>query len=424
MERALFLLVVLSAILAVLQVYDRDPAAYLHHQSDNQGYYQWLPSVLIDHNVDTMYWCSRLPSGKYLSAFTFGVALLQLPFFLIGHAWAHVTGQPTDGFSAPYAYSIMMSAATYAGLGCVLAYRLAKRFCLGRYAMAAALVMFFGTNLLYYSAHEGNMSHVYSFFLIGWFAWCCIRLMGNGRVIHIVGAVLSFGLLVLVRQVNIVVIAFPVLLALRTPEGISRMLHSILKHRVAFSLSVAVAFLPYLGMMLYWRRITGSFVAFGYQTDGPAFYWGEMVPGLVLLGIRNGWLLYTPIMAPVLAWLAYSVLKGRRPALGVLLPVVLICIVYAAWWCWYLGTSFGHRGFIDLYALLAIPMAWMFRSLWRSGRPVRVVSVLLLIALLWLNLGMTERYTWHWSQDSWTWAQLEDQFSDIVAGRYKPVGPR
>ena len=423
-ELALFGVVFLIAILAGWQVHGRDTDAFLWHYSDNLGYYQWLPGSIINHDIDRMFWQYQLPSGKYLSIFTFGVALMQLPFFLLGHVWALAFGHPTTGFSTPYAVTILASSVTYSALGCVMAFRLARRFAAWPYALAAATLLFLGTNLLYYSAHEANMSHSYSFFLMGLFAWSTLRVLSGPQKMAAVLWVASLGMLVFVRQLNVIALLFPALLALRDPGGMRGFMRNLLAHRTAFFLSAALSAIPYFLMVAYWIRITGSPFVFSYGVKGEHFEWDRMVPLAVLASVRNGWLVYSPIMIPVITWLIITAWKGLRSARAILVMVLLTCLIYSAWWSWHLGTSYGHRGFIDLYALLAIPLAGLLRWLWHRGRTVRIASATALFLLIWLNLGLTERYTWHWSQDDWTWGQLGGQVEDVFALRYRPVGER
>ncbi|MEO8066811.1 MAG: hypothetical protein ABI599_03865 [Flavobacteriales bacterium] len=417
----LFIAVMATALIASWQVHSNDPLHFLRQQSDNQGYYQWLPGVIIDHNIDRMYWQYQLPNGNWLSLFTFGVALLQLPFFLLGHVWAMAFGYPLDGFSEPYAVTNMISSAFYAALGCVLAYRLARRYSGWPYAAVATVLIFIGTNLLYYSSHEGGMSHSYSFFLMGLFAWCTLRVQDGPRRIHVAGWVLGLGLLVLVRQLNVIAVLFALLFAMASPGGVRRFVRHLVMHPRTLIISGLVAAVPFVLMMLYWHRISGSYLLFTYGQKGEHFEWDRMVPGRVLTDIRNGWFVYTPVMVPVVAWLLWGTWKGWRPARGILVVLALTWLIYSAWWCWFLGSGFSHRGFVDLYALLAIPMAWMLRSLWRGGLVVRALSSAVLVLLLWYNLGLTERFTWHWSQEDWTWERFADQVGDVFAGRYEPV---
>jgi hypothetical protein len=207
-EWTLFLLVALCCWHAQWLVHGDDPSAFLQGKSDNLGYYQWLPAAFVDGSFDKMAWSHQLESGKWLSMLTFAVALLQLPFFLLGHWFAASMGYPVDGYSAPYAVMTLLGASIYTAAGCVIAYKLAARYAGELAALLSVLVIFSGTNLLYYAVYQPWYSHLYSFFLIGLFCWCSTRLLDGPRPRHVVLWVLSGGLVVLVRQLNIIVLLF------------------------------------------------------------------------------------------------------------------------------------------------------------------------------------------------------------------------
>ena len=101
----------------------------------------------------------------------------------------------------------------------------------------------------------------------------------------------------------------------------------------------------------------------------------------------------------------------------ILLVLLFTWLLYSAWWCWWLGTSFGGRGFVDLYALLAIPLAWLFRSIFTRSISTRVVTGFLLTFLIFLNFGLMERFNWEWSKEDWTWQLFFKEVSGILGGR-------
>ncbi|MBL0044681.1 MAG: hypothetical protein IPP33_09910 [Flavobacteriales bacterium] len=63
----------------------------------------------------------------------------------------------------------------YVRLGCVLAFRLARRFSTSESALISVVVLFAATNLFYYSVYEPGYSHVFSFFLIALFCYSGLR---------------------------------------------------------------------------------------------------------------------------------------------------------------------------------------------------------------------------------------------------------
>lgn len=416
-EWALFLLVSLCSLQGAWVLNYPDPYEFLRGGGDNLCYYQWLPSVFADHEVDNMYWCYKLADGKALSICTIGVALLQLPFYGIGHLFATCLGYPEDGFSAPYAVANMACTAVYVGLGCVLAFRLARRFSNSESALISVVALFASTNLFYYSVYEPGYSHVFSFFLISVFCYTGLRVQDGARRVHVVGLVLSGALLVLVRHLNVIVFLFPLLHAWRSSGGLRGFFGQLYRHRGVFVLATIAASVPWALQMAYWHHITGNAFTFTYGAKGEGFEWDKMVPGMVLFSVRNGWLIYTPMLLPVLINLMVNAWRGTQPARSILLILTISCLLYSAWWCWWLGSSYGGRGFVDLYALLAIPLAWLLRSVLERPWSARLAAALFFYACITLNFGLMERFQWHWSWEGWTWQKFFQEISCIVAGK-------
>lgn len=108
---------------------------------DALGYYFYLPSVFIYHDVKHLKWFPEIDkkysvsggqvyqahiykkSGNYVFKYFGGVAILELPFFAIGHVVAKIAGYKQDGFTAPYQYAIALGALIY----CMLAIFLLRK---------------------------------------------------------------------------------------------------------------------------------------------------------------------------------------------------------------------------------------------------------------------------------------------------------
>ena len=419
-EWSLFLLVSVIVLHCGWLVHSPNPYEFLRHGGDPLGYYQWLPSVLIDHHVDKMYWTYQMDDGRYLSLFSFGVAILQLPFFLLGHLWANAFGYPENGFSSPYGVAQLIGIACYAGSGCVLAYRIARRFSTTESALLAVLSLFAASNLFFYCVYDPTMSHVYSFFLVGLLSYCTLRLLDGPsaahRPVHAALFLLSASLTVLVRQLNILVLLFPLVMAWRSPGGIRGFARALFANRSVAIIASVLAITPWLLQMLYWHHAVGEFLTFTYGKKGETFEFDKMVPGMVVTSVRNGWFVYSPLAIPLVVWLLVHAWRDTPAARAILLVVVLVWLFYSAWWCWWLGTGYGHRGFVDLYALLAVPLAWMFRSILRRAWSLRLVSAVVLVALIKLNFGLMERFQWDWSWENWNWQRYFEQVSAVFTG--------
>lgn len=414
LQWVLFLFILVVNWRAAWLQHEHDPYEFLRRGTDSLGYYQWLPCTFLEWDWSRMYWTHMQDNGPWISLFTLGVAVLELPFFLLGQWGAWAFGYEQNGFSSPYGVAIMLGTSFYAAAGCAITFRLARRFSSAAPALIATGLLYGATNLNYYSVHEPMMSHVHSFFLIALYAYCALRVLDGPRAIHVVALVLSASLIVLIRQLNVFSLLFPLLLGGWEPVRI--LFRNMLRHKPAFFGALAVALVPWVLQMMYWRYTTGSLITFTYGHKDEHFHFDKMVPGLVLFSVRNGWLIYTPLMVPVLVMLCKRAWQGVAPARTILLLVCITWLLYSAWWCWWLGTSYGHRGFVDLYAFLAIPLAWVVQAVLK--RPVlwKLVAAGLAYALVKLNLGLADRFNWYWSWHEWTWKHLFEQVSGLVTG--------
>ena len=157
--------------------------------SDGKGYYAYLPAIFIYHdlhykfveNYEWQYYPPnksvfkefRQPAGNGVADKYFpGMAIIWLPFFLMGHLLAWLEVFPRDGYSQPYQYMIAISALFFLWMGARWLQRLLRAAGSGeKNAAFITLAVTLGTNLIFFTIVEGSMTHVYSFALITGFAY-------------------------------------------------------------------------------------------------------------------------------------------------------------------------------------------------------------------------------------------------------------
>ncbi|MBK8339636.1 MAG: hypothetical protein IPK99_06355 [Flavobacteriales bacterium] len=270
---------------------------FLSIRTDSLGYYQFLPAAFLAGDLRGLPWVHVLEDGSRLSLFTIGVALLQLPFFLLGHLCAWVVGTARDGYSAPYALAQFLGTAIYVALGAQAMLRVLLRSTDGVAALLAVLLLVFATNLFYYAVYEPGMSHAYAFAL-----GACLLLITEEQRTHwtarghlllcTVGAVL-----ILVRPLHAVFVLVPLLWRTRNTEEIMERLRWWWRKPWATALGMGIAALFFIPQLLYWKMITGRWLLFTYGTKGEGFDWSAPHLWDVLVSHQNGWLIYTPLMA-------------------------------------------------------------------------------------------------------------------------------
>ncbi|MEO6833195.1 MAG: hypothetical protein ABI378_11755, partial [Chitinophagaceae bacterium] len=102
---------------------------------DAAGYYLYLPSIFIYHDLPTLDKTNKViekyqpgpaniqdfvltsDNGHPVIKYSSGMAVAELPFFLIAHALAKPLGYPADGFSMPYQAAIQFGALLISFLG-------------------------------------------------------------------------------------------------------------------------------------------------------------------------------------------------------------------------------------------------------------------------------------------------------------------
>lgn len=402
----LFALLFLSAFIAALWEHTDQLGWFLHKGTDSLGYYQWLPGILLEGRLGAMPWVHVLENGNGLSLFNIGVAVLLLPFFLLGHLWAIASGMEADGYSTPYCVAQFAAAAFYLAWGGVFAFRVLCRYHAAGTAWWTIVLLYTGTNLFYYACFEPGMSHVYSFFLFAAVLWLTEAWIDKPRGALLMALAPVLTLIVLVRPLNGIAVLVPALYrAHGMREALWRWRSALHMHR-ALLLAAGTVLLLVAPQLMYWKAVTGTWLVFTYGTKGESFDFSAPHLLDVLVSHQNGWFVYTPLMVPVVVALLWTARKRGTGMRTVLAVWALAWYVYASWWAWWLGAAFGFRGFIDYYALLALPLAVLVAHVraWSPFRRKAMSGVALF--LVFLNVRLSVIYAAPWDGPEWTWARF------------------
>lgn len=363
---------------------------------DDSYYYFWLPSVVLDHDLDftnqvaqsrTMnadmreaaLAAPRLPSGLPANKYPPGWAIGSLPFFLVAHAFAPAGA---TGFEPRYLLAVWLGQWLYAAGGLWLAAKILARYFNKDLAACSVLVVWLASPLVYYQTARLSMSHSQVFALAMAVFWLALRLRDDPARSRD-WALLGFcsALLVVTRNVAVVYLALPawvVLRKLRAP-------------RALFWLALGVL-PPLAAQLLAWKILYGSWFAYSY--GGERFDFAALHLREILFSARHGWFYWHPLLLVGLA--GFFPWAWRRPeGRAWIVSLLLIVALSAAWPTWWLGSSFGFRGLEVpvFFAMLGVAVAGRRFAVYPNFRVTGAVLAALLVAwnLMLLALFLAQR---------------------------------
>jgi hypothetical protein len=391
-------------------------------RSDGFSYYVYLPSWFIhgDSSLGAVAddCCGgefpeftaiiRWPgTGRWVNAHPIGVALMQAPLFLLAHGLTRWTNLSPDGFTIYYQHAAGLSGTLWTIAGLWLLGRVLRGHFSERVTAVTLVALLFGTNLYHYATFDSSYSHAYSFCLVAALLYLTERWYAAHRPRDTMLLGLVAGLIVLVRHTNLLVLAvIPLYAAGAAGAGAAaRMLRERRGQLLLMTVVAAAVIAPQLA--LYYaatgRPIVSSYGALGFNFSSPHL-------AGVLVGVRKGLFFWSPLL--LLATAGLLMLRG--PSRAFLLPSVVVLAghtyIVASWWDWQFGASYGHRGFVDLFPLLAIGLARFFE--WSAER-ARRMALLTAASLLLVGLS-TFQMLQYWigilPVSDTTWAQYRAIF--------------
>jgi len=313
-------------------------------------------------------------SGTLLTKYTYGTALAQLPFYLVGH-FLEDEKETFPGFSVIQNRMVSVAAAFYLFVGLFFLYQFLTYFFSKKVLPWVIIILLFGTNLLYYGSHETGMSHVYSFAVFAGLLLFIKRRSYFEK--EAFWEFLVFGLLsgwiVMLRQSNALFPLIVLFLDISSRSAFRHRLRRLVRIKNLFAIVVG-GFLMLLPQLVYWNYAFESMVAYSYGNEG--FNW--LYPRIIksFFDPYNGLFIYMPIMLFVLFWMIQMTRKKVQNGMLTLLSFVIISYVFSCWWAWWFGCAFGQRSYVEYLTLLSIPIGYGLSQLHTLPRLRRYALVL------------------------------------------------
>ncbi|MBL4848803.1 MAG: tetratricopeptide repeat protein [Planctomycetes bacterium] len=303
---------------------------------DEGGHAVFLPSLLLDGDVDVYNQDERLyylrlettPTGRSLQYWTLGTPLLWAPYYLTAHGGVSLASAcgaevTPDGVGPPYLLALALGSASFLLLGAFLCRRLARE--LGwseRVALATSLALSFSSLVPYYAFIRSRMDHAAEFFVVAAAAgaWLILRRTEGSRKAY-AGLGLLWGLAVITRQGNVVLLAGPMLdVGWRAWRATPSRRREILVQGLWFGAGLALPALLHLTLL---QTIWGVPFSAGHKGQ---LLWPESAFGRLREMAIGSWgvFLQTPVWLLGVAGLLRLLRDPRRRGLAALCLVQLV----------------------------------------------------------------------------------------------------
>ena len=380
-------------------------------QSDGLGYYDYLPSIFIYHDLirkndpiqDNPNLYQRvIKTGVYsdhhqykVNKFAVGTALLQLPFFSVALLSSDLEGNSNDGYQKPFQKAVLISTLFYLFLSIFFLKKILLLYDIKKYLIIICQIfLVFGTLATNYSHFDAGFSHVYSFFAITAFLYFVKLFCLHKKSSHFLLASIFIGLVFILRQANILIILFMPFIAGSFSE-IRESFKSLFNRYKTILLGI-VLFMGVVSIqLLMWYLQTGSLVVYSYH--GEQFNFLDPHFFSILFSYKKGLFIYTPILLITLLSLIWFIYKKQYYLFFTWMTFfVMITYVLSSWWSWFYGCGFGLRAYIDYYPVFFIPFAMMLTEL--NNTP-RIIILALSFLMIPLNLIQSYQYRYnilHW----------------------------
>ena len=359
------------------------PAAFIYHDM-NFGFQKEYENKYYDESKRTNFWNDI--DGKRTDKYFCGVAVLLLPFFLLACIFSKIFGFPIDGYSYFFQISVGVAALFYLIIGLVFLRKLLLYYCKENTALFLMLAFFFGSNLLFYTWVEPGMSHVYSFMAMAASLYHLKLSISTHDKKNILWTALFYGLVILIRPSNaVIILALPFLAG--TWEILKHFFVKLIQtpgiYVPALFISSAVVFIQ----MLVFYLESGHWIVYSYTGEKFDFSHPQIVN--VLFSYRKGLFIYTPLAFLSLGGIIVLIRRNKFEYISILFLLAVTTWVISSWWSWWYGGSFGQRSFIEYFSIFIILLALFYDS--TSGIRRSLLTILIL-AGVYLNLFQTWQY--------------------------------
>ncbi len=396
---------IIVVIILIVRV-NHKPQNYLSY--DNFGSYLYLPSLFIynDLKLDNMHIYKEInekynctpnfyqvvsgPNGNLLIRFYMGMAVIFLPFFLLGHLIANITGYPADGFSLPYQWALFLGGLIYTIIGVFILRKVLLKFLADRIVAITLIMIYWGSITTLFVVYGNDSPHGYLLALYGFLLWFTIKWHETLKIRYAVFLGIVIGMILLARPSEIIAVFIPLLWGVDNLGALKEKYKLIIKKKFHFIVCILVVFAFGSLQLLYYKVYAGKFFFFSYDDPGSGFDFLSPYFIKTLFGFRKGIFIYSPVLLLMLTGLFIIYKQNRK----LFYPLFVFTLLNFFIICSYSSLiSYGYRAFVQSFAVLSISLGYFIKFIYDLNRKIwlKILFSLFLLLILLYNVSLSNQ---------------------------------
>jgi len=306
----------------------------------------------------------KTSTGLVFNVHAVGSSLMNAPFFLLAHLISLLGGLPTDhGYYLIYTGAYNLGTTVYSFFGSWIIFIILSKYLSYKKtdSFIATLLIVLATPLFYYSFSSASFSHGHSFFAVSLFILIWLKFRDNGGTKYWIMMGLCAGLIFLIRSVDIVFVALPIIdLILFKRDLGSKIIKTLANIPIYFG-SVIISFFP---QMIYWKILYGQFIATPQPVEkyylASGYFrttfmdWANPHFIEFLFSLRHGLISWHPFFLLPLIGYYFLFKKHREITIIAVIMTGLVFYMHSVPWDWWGGAAFGQRRVADISPFLAL----------------------------------------------------------------------
>jgi len=369
---------------------------------DAYGYYLYLPSMLIYHDVKELKFKDSIEAkyqlsggnfyqanihektGNYAFKYLGGIAILHLPFFAIAHLYAlNSSIYPADGFSAPYQNAIGFGVVLYGILALLVLRRVLLYYYSDQVTTITLLLTVLATNSIQYFSIDNAQSHAPIFLLYALILWLSYNWHQKPSKLIAFLAGYIIGLATISRPTEAIMVLIPILWNTHNREAAKEKWALVRSNLPMIYLAAIGGIIGILPQLIYWQYVTGFFI---YDVGSA---WRFLTPFFrVIFGFEKGWFIYTPITIFFVVGLFYIKSYPFRKSLIWFCALNIWIII--SWSDWKYGGSYTTRALMQSYPVFALALGAFLQRFWVGSN--RIIIAVIGAYFIFVNLFQIQQY--------------------------------